>query len=138
MVRLGKRNNQFLDGGFLSLIVKMKEKDFLQISSLKSNKLLAVSFLLKRANKYLIWVGAYQKKPFLYLAQYIHILEHLKAGDTISFGRGAHDYKMRNFNPVMKNLYVFKYNKTYYGFIIHSLRSFTKSIVKSLLKKKQY
>lgn len=138
MVRLGKRNHQFLNGGFLSLIVKMKEKDFLQISSLKSNKLLAVSFVLKRANKYLIWVGAYENKPFLYLAQYIHILEHLKAGDTISFGRGTYDYKMRNFNPVMKNLYVFKYNKTYYGFIIHSLQSFTKSIVKSLLKKKQY
>lgn len=138
MVQSGKRNRQFLDTKFLNLIERLKENNFLQISSLKSDKPLAVSFLLKRGKYQLVWMDAYDNTPYVNLSNYIYFLNNQESGSIVSFGRGTYKYKMNNFQPLAENLYNFYYSKSLFLFTLNEVVMLLKAVLKSVLREKQY
>ena len=139
MIALGIRNNSFLPHSQLKLIAKLYQNNKIILSVVKTqNTLNAISFIIKDANQYLIWIDMYDNSKMINVFNYISLVTLLSSDNKvcINFGIGAYGYKVSNFLPKimhLSSLHIFtsKWQELIYNiesFIIHSLRSFYKRI----------
>lgn len=137
MIDARLRSDDFLSDSFVTLLNKLFENDLLKIFSTNiENETAAVSFMLNRSNNFLFWIDLYNEKPYVNLINYISCLKG-KSG-VYSFGRGTYNYKMNNFQPTPMNLYRFSFHKNWMLFFKEELTIILKSVLKSVLRGKQY
>jgi hypothetical protein len=107
MIKNSGRNNAFLPLSQLTLIEKLYDNQYIEISLIKDNDVKAISFVLKNKNESMFWIDLYDDVQMVNLYNYISYIS-LKSADSkvcINFGRGAYSYKISNFAPEIRELY---------------------------------
>ncbi len=108
MIQSGLRKNSYLPDGQLFLIEKLYNKGKIILSIVKTdNKINAISFVIKDAIEYLIWIDLFDKSKMINIFNYISLLSVLSYEKSIkiNFGRGMYGYKLYNFLPFSKKLF---------------------------------
>ena len=107
MIKNSSRNNTFLPLSQLTLIEKLYDNQYIEISLIKDNDVKAISFVMKNKNESMFWIDLYDDVQMVNLYNYISYIS-LKSADNkvcINFGRGAYSYKISNFAPEIRELY---------------------------------
>lgn len=138
IISLKIRGENFLKKERLMLLENLYNSGKLIISVIKNqNKIQALSFILKKSNKYTFWIDMYNySTKMLNLYNYICFMEHIQSFNDvkISFGRGLYDYKIKNFLPDKKKLFAFYTYKSYPNFLLFRLTFQFKNFIKSVYK----
>ncbi len=108
MIKLGYRKKFFLTNKQLQLIKQLYCENHLVLSVVqKDNQVHAISFILKKSNEYLFWIDMFDDSKMINLFNYISYMRQVSVNQSVvvNFGRGAYNYKIVNFKPVIKQLY---------------------------------
>jgi len=108
MISLGLRDKRFLCLSQLKIIEKLFKDNKIILSIVKtSDRIHAISFLMKDSRQYLIWIDMYDDSKMVNLYNYISVITSLSSESSviINFGRGGYNYKLRNFLPEVLELY---------------------------------
>jgi len=109
MIKLGYRKKFFLTKKQLKLIKQLYCEKYLVLSVVqKDNQVHAISFVLKKSNEYLFWIDMFDDSKMINLFNYISYIRKVSVNESVvvNFGRGAYNYKIVNFKPAIKQLYV--------------------------------
>ena len=108
MISLGLRDKRFLYLSQLKTIEKLFKDNKIIFSIVKtSDRIHAISFVMKDSRQHLIWIDMYDDSKMVNLYNYISVITFLssKSSVIINFGRGGYSYKLKNFLPEVKTLY---------------------------------
>ena len=109
MITLGIRNNNFLPIPQLMLIEELYRNGKIIISIVKTKQTInAISFILKDSDQYLIWIDMYDASKMINIFNYVSLITLLSSNESvnINFGRGTYSYKVLNFLPEIKDLFL--------------------------------
>jgi len=109
MIALGIRDNRFLPSSQLKLIEKLYQKGKIILSIVRTQKTInAMSFIIKDSDQYLIWIDMYDKSKMINIFNYVSLVTLLSSNRSVSinFGRGTYSYKVLNFLPERKDLFL--------------------------------
>lgn len=132
------RNNNFFGDSFLSFSKSLYDAGELEIfTKWNGDTLVSSSLVLKNSysNVRLVWIDLYADIQYINLSSYIDYVYYLKSYSPLilNFGRGSYDYKTKNFQPEVKNLYNLRYSKSKYKFLFtnyYLVRYFLKRVIK--------
>ncbi|MEN9907201.1 MAG: hypothetical protein RLZZ540_342 [Bacteroidota bacterium] len=139
MIAKKLRNPDFLDDSFLAFSKVLYDAGELEVFSKwdDNGQLVSCSLVLKnsRSNYRMVWIDLYADVQFINLSSYIDYIHYLEqyTPTTFNFGRGSYDYKAKNFQPQIQNLYNLRYSKSKFDFLFtnyYLLKYFLKRIVK--------
>jgi hypothetical protein len=138
MIANKSRNVGFFDDSFFLLIETLYGAGELEIfSKWDKDKLVSSSLVLKndRNNYRMVWIDLYADVQFINLSAYVDYIHYLQQFPEIlfSFGRGSYDYKSKNFQPDIQNLYNFRYSKSKFNFFFshyYSIKLFAKRLIR--------
>ena len=138
MIANKSRNTTFFDDEFLSFSKLLYDAGELEIfSKWDKEHLVSSSMVLKNntGNYRMVWIDLYADIQFVNLSAYVDYIHHLEQYSPIvfSFGRGSYDYKAKNFQPQIQNLYNLRYSKSKFDFFFtnyYLLKYFLKRIIK--------
>lgn len=131
MQKENKRSNDFLNANMLNLIQELYKKRLLILNEVYEDATpVAITFVFKSniENKFTFWISIYKNYQYIDLYSYISFMKTINFENIdnviIDFGRGAYDFKMKNFGPLVRNEMTFFYtkkNSTYFIFLIKML-----------------
>ncbi|MNL38882.1 hypothetical protein D3C87_1611270 [compost metagenome] len=83
----------------------------------------------------MVWIDLYADVQLINLSAYVDYIDHLRGSSPLllSFGRGSYDYKARNFQPDLQNLYNLRYSKNKFDFFFshyQGIKQFVKRLVR--------
>lgn len=107
MIKLGIRDDSFLDENFLAIVKSLYKSEKLIISKLELNgRVVAISLLLKKKLAYSFWVDMYNDLKMINLYHNIVFIKSITQDScaTFNFGRGIYNYKTQNFAPELRDL----------------------------------
>ncbi|MCP5534609.1 MAG: hypothetical protein H7A51_00055 [Akkermansiaceae bacterium] len=138
MIKNGLRDKRFFDGSLEKTCKTMFDGGHLVVSLLEKDcEVQSASLVLKYGNTRLMWVDLYNDIKMINLYNYVKYIDYelaLNQGVNIDFGRGGYDYKVKNFQPNMLNLYNLEFSKRF----MDSPRNYymtTRRFIKSIIKK---
>ena len=108
MIRIGSRDESFMNDELLKLCVKLYQKNKLIISSVNVNEEIAgISLIFKNKNEYSFWIDLYNDKQMMNLFHNTLFIKHITLNESaiFNFGRGTYRYKLQNFSPDIFRLY---------------------------------
>lgn len=138
MINNKSRSKDFFNDSFLRFSKELYLAGELEIFTKWDNKnLVSCSIVLKKQQfKYrMVWIDLFANIQLLNLSAYIDYIHHLEkhSPSIFSFGRGSYDYKAKNFQPQIQNLYNLRYSKSKLDFLFtnyYLIKYFLKRIVK--------
>lgn len=138
MIANKSRSTDFLDDAFLSFSKVLYDAGELEVFTKWDNKqLVSSSIVLKknRSNYRLVWIDLFANIQFINLSAYVDYICHLEkySPSVFNFGRGSYDYKAKNFQPQIQNIYNLRYSKSKSDFLFtnyYLLKYFLKRIIK--------
>lgn len=139
MIANKSRSADFLDDNFLSFSKVLYDAGELEVFSKWDNgQLVSSSMVLKKkqSNYRMVWIDLFANIQFVNLSAYVDYIHHLEqySPSVFSFGRGSYDYKAKNFQPQIQNLYNLRYSKSKFDFLFtnfYLLKYFLKRIIKN-------
>ena len=133
------RNESFFNDSFISFTEDLFNSGELEVFTKWDNEsIISASLVFK--NHYsclrMVWVDFFSNIQFINLSSYIDYLNYLENEIPVcfSFGRGSYDYKAKNFQPQIQNLYNLRFSKSRYNFIFshfYGVRQFIKILINS-------
>ncbi len=126
MIALGIRGNGFLPISQLKLIEKLYQKGKIILSVVRTHKTInAISFIIKDSDQYLIWIDMYDKSKMINIFNYVALVTLLSSNRSVSinFGRGNYSYKVLNFLPERKNLFLLQIFSSRWQVLKYNLES---------------
>lgn len=137
MIQKKLRTEAFMGPGFLSMCAKLYQNGELEVfTKWDKQGMIAASIVLVNTNaERMVWLDLYDEVQYISISAYIDYIEHLEriAAPFLSFGRGSYDFKTKNFEPVIQNLYNLRYSRSAYDWWFvnyHPFRMFVKRILK--------
>lgn len=138
MIANKSRSADFLDDSFLSFSKVLYNAGELEVFSKWDNgKLVSASMVLSKnkSNYRMVWIDLFENIQFVNLSAYVDYIHYLEQyfPSVFSFGRGSYDYKAKNFQPQIQNLYNLRYSKSKFDFFFtnyYPLKYFLKRIIK--------
>jgi hypothetical protein len=121
MISKGKRNTAFFDNNFVDMIQKLYDVGEIEIFT-KSQDGQFVSASIVLVNMHLktkmVWFDLFSDIQYINLSAYVDYIDYLDQvqGMTLSLGRGSYDYKAKNFQPQIQNLFNLRYSKSKFDF----------------------
>ncbi len=138
MIANKSRNIDFFDVKFVTFSELLYNTGELEIfSKWDMEKLISASLVLKN-DQYgfrMVWIDLYADIQFINLSAYIDYIHYLEQSTSLvfSFGRGSYDYKAKNFQPVLQNLYNLRYSKSKFNFFFshyQGIKQFGKRLIR--------
>ena len=136
MIASKSRDADFFDHPFMALSEALYQAGELEVfSKLDKGELVSASMVLKNKNYRMVWIDLFADIQFINLSAYIDYIQYLEQfpQTTFSFGRGSYDYKAKNFQPKLQNLYNLRYSKSkwdFYFFNYYPIKLFVKRLIK--------
>lgn len=108
MVTSGRRSSNFLNKKMLSFLQGCFEDGLLEVVVFSNlNKACAINFIFNNNKSKIIFIDIYDEKSYRNISAYVHLLEYYNnqaTVDSVSFGRGPYQYKIKNFKPSVQPL----------------------------------
>lgn len=119
MVDNKSRSKSYFNNNFLNFIRECYDLNLIEIPILFNSNLpisLGITFI-NEYNTYLVrWIILYVEPKYNLWNNILYMDFKSSENDLImNFGRGAYDYKMKNFKPIVENLYNIVYSKSLFG-----------------------
>ena len=136
MIEAGIREQDYLKQFAPLLKTLYQERQLLIGVTYMDSQPLAANIFLKGEDEYINWLVFYTDKQYNLWNVLQHVEMFSETGAVLNFARGLYEYKMRNFRPVVHDLFTFNYSKTIGGdikilylFIYYQLRQLAKRII---------
>lgn len=116
------RTAKFFNENFYKLTEKLFISGDLELAvTYNKDSICSISFVLinQATNSRMIWISMYENSiKNVLLKSYFDYIKYLHQpqNTTLSLGRGAYDYKLNNFQPLVENLYNIRYSNSKYDF----------------------
>lgn len=136
MIANKSRDQHFFDDAFFHFAQLMYAAGELEVfSKWDGTSLISASMVLKNKQYRMVWIDLYADVQFVNLSAYIDYINYLQQFPELlfSFGRGSYDYKAKNFQPQLQNLYNLRYSKSKFNLIFshyQGIKLFAKRLVK--------
>lgn len=136
MISAKSRDSHFFNESFMKFSEALYKAGELEVFSKWNNgRLISASMVLKNKSYRMVWIDLYADVQFINLSAYIDYIQYLEQfpKTTFSFGRGSYDYKAKNFQPTLQNLYNLRYSKSKWDFFFvnfYTIKLFIKRLVK--------
>lgn len=138
MIENGSRNSNFFSDKLIDFVENLYIQQEIEIFTNNSeDRFVSASIVLKNeTSKKMIWMDLYDDEQYINLSAYIEYIHILDEGNNnyLNFGRGSYDYKAKNFQPKVENLYNLRYSKSKWDFFFtnyYPIKEFIKRIIKS-------
>ena len=108
MISLGIRDKNFLSDSQLLIIEELYLNGKVVISIVSDNGVInAISFIINSRSEYLLWIDMFDDSKMINLCNYILAIHSLSSKESaiINFGRGSYNYKIKNFLPIVNQLF---------------------------------
>ena len=110
MIKEKRRKKNFIDKSLIKVIEELFKRKMLIISIIfkEKNVPVAISFILKKSNKYYFWIDLYLDIPMINLFNNTSFIKKItkKNNVIIDFCRGLYEYKKQNYRPIEIESYI--------------------------------
>lgn len=136
MIANKSRDQHFFDDAFFHFAQLMYAAGELEVfSKWDGTSLISASMVLKNKQYRMVWIDLYADVQFVNLSAYVDYINYLQQFPELlfSFGRGSYDYKAKNFQPQLQNLYNLRYSKSKFSPLFshyQGIKQFVKRLVK--------
>jgi hypothetical protein len=139
MIANKSRTLDFFEDRFLTFSKLLYKGGELEVFTKWNNKqLLSCSLVLKnsKTNFRMVWIDLFADIQFINLSAYVNYIRYLENNQpsVLSFGRGSYDFKTKNFQPLIQNIYNLRFSKSKCDILFsnyYQLKYFLKRIIKN-------
>ena len=137
MIKNGSRDKNFLPTNQLKLIERLYDSNQIEISLVKDGEVIAILFIVKNNNNFLLWIDLYDDIQVISFYNYISFIAvtSLNKDICINFGRGAYKWKVSKFRPDIQELYRLNFYSNGLYCTIHIITSYILAAVKLMYRK---